>query len=385
MNSRPLKILTVYYKEKPGGFCKRIRLKIEAYLDRGWEVHYIAVEPFPYTHENLVPHILPTPMKRHDTLLFWSWFFLTVPFYILQTARGIKADLLTSVSPVYACLAGPAKWLLKIPMLTLILVKPANNTLWGKGQGFFLPVEYVMEKIGLMFSDVAYANSWGSGEAWKKTYGKAGRKIGVLPNNVEDPPFDKQKQRERLLAEFSLADNSFVITNSGILEKRKNQACLIRALAEVKHPHAVLLILGEGGERDALQALADKLGVADRTILPGWRNDALALVQGSDAFVFPSFREGMAESLLEGTTCRVPCLVSDIPENTDVVRNPEQHFPPDRPEILAEKIQRLIDDREYYDKLLETTLEDKERFVFDWGGEIVQRTEELLKRSPQRE
>jgi len=79
--TKAAKILTIYYKHKRGGFCKRIKLKIEAYLEKGWEVHYIAVLPYPYGHRNLKPHILPTPMSRHDGIVFWAYFFLAAPVY----------------------------------------------------------------------------------------------------------------------------------------------------------------------------------------------------------------------------------------------------------------------------------------------------------------
>ena len=85
------RVLTVYYKHKPGGFCQRLKFKIEALLNNGWEVHYIAVEPFPYAHPNLKPHILPIPMDSHDSLLFWIYFFTTVPFFTIWI--GIKNNI----------------------------------------------------------------------------------------------------------------------------------------------------------------------------------------------------------------------------------------------------------------------------------------------------
>jgi hypothetical protein len=87
----------------------------------------------------------------------------------------------------------------------------------------------------------------------------------------------------------------------------------------------------------------------------------------------------MAESLLKATTCQIPCLVSSIPENTDVIQNPEQHFPPDCSEILTKKINRLIEDKEYYQNLSESTNEDKKRFVFDWSKSFMEFVEKLMK------
>ena len=88
----------------------------------------------------------------------------------------------------------------------------------------------------------------------------------------------------------------------------------------------------------------------------------------------------MSESLLEATTCEVPCLVSAIPENMEVIQNPEQHFPTNNPEVLASKISRLIEDPEYYRELLSSTFSAKQRYVFDWKSILTQKTGNLLKK-----
>ena len=46
--------------------------------------------------------------------------------------------------------------------------------------------------------------------------------------------------------------------------------------------------------------------------------------------------------------------------------------------ILAEKINNLMENQEYYDELLNTTLVDKQRFVFDWREEMVKVVEKIM-------
>ncbi len=46
--------------------------------------------------------------------------------------------------------------------------------------------------------------------------------------------------------------------------------------------------------------------------------------------------------------------------------------------ILAEKINNLMENQEYYDELLNTTLVDKQRFVFDRGEEMVKVVEKIM-------
>jgi len=121
--------------------------------------------------------------------------------------------------------------------------------------------------------------------------------------------------------------------------------------------------------------------VADQIIFTGYRKDVIELIQGTDVFAFPSFAEGMAESLLEATTCQLPCLVSSIPENMDVISNTEQHFPTDQPAVLAQKVERLMNDKEYYQRLLAATQKDKNRFIFDWKGRFYEKVLSLLNNS----
>ncbi|MBC8284625.1 MAG: glycosyltransferase [Nitrospinae bacterium] len=374
------RVLTIYYKHKPGGFCRRFQVKIEAFLEKGWEVHYLAVEPYPYSHANLKPHILPTPISNHDSLFFWIYFFSIAPWVFLWIGFRKKINLITTGSPLYAFFCGPAKWLLQVPMLTIILIKPNFHAEWKSGLGILRGFENFLERLGLRWSNISLANSWGSGEAWKNQYGKDADNVYVLPSHINEPLFDKSIQRKKIIDEFSLDSEAFIISNTGLLQKRKNLECLIRALANANNKKAILLLIGEGEEKESLLKLADSTGLSDRVIFTGWRKDAKEMVQGSDLFVFPSYREGMAESLLEATTCQLPCLVSSIQENTDVIQNTEQHFPPDSPEILADKIKRLMDDKKYYQDLLDSTNEDKKRFVFDWNEKFMEYVKNIMEK-----
>lgn len=375
---KTLKILTIYYKHKRGGFCKRIKMKIEAYLEKGWEVHYIAVSPYPYERPNLVPHILPTPMSRHEGIVFWIYFFLAAPVYSFLLSVKCRFALISAVSPVYAWICAPAKLFLRVPMATFLLTKPRFTTDCHNPYKALARVELFLEKIGMNCSTLLIANSQGCREEWIRQFGGKFERIEVHPNNVETQAFDKKEQREKLLREFSLQADSFVIATSSILEPHKNVETLIKAFSINMNPRAVLLLIGDGDQRSELTRLAEKLELTTRIIFTGWREDAPSLLQGADMFVLPSRREGMSEALLEAAVCGIPCLVSRIPENMEVMRNPEQHFPTDQAEILSEKINRSIEDPDYYSLLLEQTKIDVQRYIFNWKEKLAERMESLI-------
>ena len=377
-----LKILTIYYKHRRGGFCKRFRLKIEACLEAGWQVHYIAVEPFPYTHENLIPHILPCPFKKHSGLMFWAWFFTTAPLFALVLGLRHKFHFISAATPVYAWISGPAKWLGKSPMVTLLWTKPQFSTEAHDDYRSLNKLEYALERWGVQWSDRMIANSEACRRAWIEQYRIDPEKIAMLPNHAEAPSFNKEEQREKLIREFKLADDAFIIASTSIFEAHKNLEFLIAAFFHVKSSKAVLLLIGAGEQLSHLKKVARALGVTERVVFTGWREDARTLLQGSDLFVFPSLREGMSESLLEATTCKVPCLVSAIPENREVIRNPEQHFSPHETGTLIQKIDRCIQDENFYNALLEQTETDGRRYIFDWGKRWMETIRELTSGKP---
>ena len=373
------RVLTVYYKHKPGGFCKRLEMKIHAYLEQGWEVHYIAVKPFPYKHENLTPHILAAPFKNHDTLFFWVYFFTVAPWFTAWIACKEKIQLISIFSLTYACLCAPAKWLSGAPLLTFIrTLREKKEFTFGRSQIIFT-VERLLEKAGISLSDSLVANS----ESIKTELAKLGntkRNIQILYNNIAELNIDKAERRNRLLKEFGLQEDSFLMVTTGLLIPRKNLQCLLKAFAKVETNKVVLLIIGEGPLLHSLQTLAEQLELKGKVIFTGWREDVLDILPGCDLFVFPSHLEGLSNSILEAMACGLPCLVSDISENREIVSRQEQRFPVDQPETLTAMISELLHSSEKLEICRNATLADRKRFVFDWEKKMVEKAEEAIKK-----
>jgi glycosyltransferase involved in cell wall biosynthesis len=375
-----LKVLTIYYKHRRGGFCKRFRLKIETYLKADWQVHYIAVEPYPYQDKNLIAHIIPCPFKKHSGLFFWAWFFVIAPLYALAVGTRHKFNLISAATPVYAWISGPIKWLRTTPMVTLLWTKPQFSTDSYRDYQSLNKLEYILEQWGVKWSDRLIANSEACRNSWIQQYRIPANCITMHPNHIDAPSFKKEDQHQKLIQELKLTEDAFIIANTSIFEAHKNLEFLIAAFSHVNSERAVLLLIGAGEQHSHLKKVARALGVAERVIFTGWRDDARKLLQGSDLFVFPSLREGMSESLLEASTCKMPCLVSAIPENMEVIRNPEQHFSPHHTQELTQKINRCIEDKSYYNDLLKQTEVDGHRYVFDWGNGWIEQIQQMINR-----
>ncbi|MBT3922887.1 MAG: glycosyltransferase [Nitrospina sp.] len=374
----PTRVLTAYYKHKPGGFCKRLQMKINAYLEQGWVVHYVAVEKFPYSHPNLIPHILPTPLKDHNTLLFWIYFFTLAPWFTAWIAYREKVQLISVFSLAYACLCVPAKWITGSPLLTFIRTMKEKREFTFGNYTIIYRIKSLLDKVGIALSDFLVANSESIKTELVK-FGKTEKEVAIIYNNIIESKLDRSEQRKEVLKEFGLPEESFLIVTTGLLIARKNIQCLIRAFAKVDSNKAVLLIIGEGPLLDALRTLAIQLGLKDKVIFTGWREDIPEILSGCDLFVFPSYLEGLSNSILEAMACSLPCLVSDIPENAEIISHSTQRFPVNQDEVLKQMMSEVLLSKEKLEIFYESTLEDRKRYIFNWEQKIITIAEQVVK------
>ena len=99
------------------------------------------------------------------------------------------------------------------------------------------------------------------------------------------------------------------------LDANKNVPHLVRALAQCRHRSAVLLVVGDGRQRPAIEVLAAELGVRDRVLLVGAHRNPAPFYALADLFAFPSVFEGFGMVLLEAMQWGLPCvaLKADFP------------------------------------------------------------------------
>ena len=111
---------------------------------------------------------------------------------------------------------------------------------------------------------------------------------------------------------------------TGRLHPQKNLPLLLEAWSEVaRHSPANLILVGPGSDRQPLTELAASLGIAERVQLVGSVEYPADYLRAADVFVLPSVAEGMSNSLLEAMATALPCAVSGIGGNTDLVADGE--------------------------------------------------------------
>lgn len=121
-----------------------------------------------------------------------------------------------------------------------------------------------------------------------------------------------QSGRDRIRKEFNLKDR-FVIGHIGRFSHQKNHEFLVDVFYELKKKKSdtVLLLVGDGELKNQIKNKVIRLGLSDSVIFVGIRKDIPNLLSAMDLFVFPSFYEGMPNTVIEAQATGLPCVISD--------------------------------------------------------------------------
>ena len=103
-----------------------------------------------------------------------------------------------------------------------------------------------------------------------------------------------------------------VVLAVGRLAPQKDYPTLLRAFALLRaRLPSRLIILGEGAERQHLEALADSLGISAHVSMPGFDENPYACIAGADVFVLASAYEGFPSVLVEALACGARVVSTD--------------------------------------------------------------------------
>lgn len=170
---------------------------------------------------------------------------------------------------------------------------------------------------------------WACGvDAGRELYGAKwfDRHGTVIQNGIAFSDYQYQKQNaDEIRAQYGL-DGKFVIGHVGHYVNVKNQAFLIDLMPEVlkEKANALLLLFGEGEDREKLAAQIRDRGLEQSVRLMGNVRNIHKVLSAFDLFVFPSLFEGTPIALIEAQANGLPCLISDrIPDDacrTELIR-----------------------------------------------------------------
>lgn len=187
------------------------------------------------------------------------------------------------------------------------------NASTGSGRG----KEALFSLLRPLFNRLADCKIAPSELAARYTFGNAcvnKGKVKLLHNGLDLSTFHYDEEgRKKLREEFGIGEKTLVLGHVGRFSRQKNHSFLLDIFQEVHNrvPDSMLMLVGQGELKEEIEDKLARLGLADRVLFTGVRADIPQLLSAMDLFVFPSFYEGMPNTVIEAQAAGLPCVISD--------------------------------------------------------------------------
>jgi glycosyltransferase involved in cell wall biosynthesis len=207
------------------------------------------------------------------------------------------------------------------------LVVRLDNSLKEPGSLFFQPHRWgwVAAVAGTFWSaDALIAVSGGLQRQLERLPAISRKRIECIYNPIIGPGFSAKLAAPLSLPSAVRTDLPWVVA-AGRLHQQKDYPTLLRAFAGVtRQIPAQLLILGEGDERSALEALAQSLGIRDDVHFLGYVENPLPIMRHAQVFALTSTQEGFGNVLVEALAAGAPVVSTDCPHGPREILRQEQ-------------------------------------------------------------
>ncbi len=343
---------------------------------RGHDVHFISyASPFRlrgyaervYFHEvdltgaypllEYFPYSLALAVKQHEVALRERLDVLHVHYAIPHaTAAYLAREMLEDAHP------------LKVATT----LHGTDITLVGQAHSFATITKFSIER-----SDAVTAVSQYLKEETYRSFGCSGCAIEVIPNFVNLKEYFPSEERHR--PAFVPRDTRMLMHISNF-RPVKRVVEVVRIFARVRREvPSVLVLVGDGPDREEAEAEAARQGVARHVFFLGKLDSIADLLRSADLFLLPSTSESFGLAVLEAMACGVPVVASRVGGLREVVVDGETGalVPPEATDEMAAQAVAMLRDDARWSRMRRASVERAREFSTDL---IVPRYEDLYRR-----
>lgn len=180
-----------------------------------------------------------------------------------------------------------------------------------------------IEKILARWTDVIITINNEDFESANKFSMKKGGKVfkvhgvGVYTQEYNACGINRVEVRKSL----GIPNDAFLCIGMGDIIPRKNYKSAIEGISLSNNPRVHYIICGVGPQVEELESYAKDLSIESQIHFLGFRHDIKELALASDLFLFSSLQEGLPRSTMEAMCAGLPCVVSNIRGNKDLIDN----------------------------------------------------------------
>lgn len=171
-----------------------------------------------------------------------------------------------------------------------------------------------------------------------------------------------------------LKTDKFVVVMVAGFRPQKDQDTLVKAMALLPKDQYELWLVGDGVRKEIVERLALSVGLMENVKFLGLRTDVPNILKTADVVVMSTHYEGLSLSNIEGMAAGKPFVASDVEGIHEVTEGYGILFPHENADALAEDIQRLRNDHDYYQQVADKCYERAKQFDIN---EMVRRYNEI--------
>ena len=201
--------------------------------------------------------------------------------------------------------------------------------------------------------------------------------IEVIPNFVNLKGYDREPKDKR---QYFANDNETIFCHVSNFRPVKRVLDVIKVFKKVQDQrNSVLIMVGDGPDRNIAEKLSRDLGIWDKVIFRGKTYDVQSMLGISDIFLLPSSTESFGLSALEAMASYVPVIASNVGGLSEVVDHNKNGFLENIGDVesMAEDALSLIDNKEKMINFSNSARKKAESFSMN---EISQRYLELYQK-----
>ena len=238
----------------------------------------------------------------------------------------------------------------------------------------------LVEKITYACATKIYPNSFGLKEIILKEQFCKPDKLKVIgngsSNGIDTSYFDSshfsEMQNNTLKQELNISNNDFVFVFVGRLVGDKGINELVKAFKDLNKSNVKLLLVGPyEHELDALQDVTiQHIEQNPNIIAVGFQQDVRPYFAIADALVFPSYREGFPNVVMQAGAMGLPSIVTDINGCNEIIIENENGLiiPVKSTAAIQEAMYKMIEDQELYNYLKGNS---RKRIVENYEQKVV--------------
>ena len=184
----------------------------------------------------------------------------------------------------------------------------------------------VLHRINKLFIRKYATDFWTCSEdASRWFYNKSVKKSAnyfVVKNAIDLKRFKYDENVRRDYRKQLGIEDKIVFGNVGRFHFQKNQLFLLKIFEKIqkKLDNAVLVLVGDGEDREKIEEMISNLNIKNKVMLLGVRDDIANIMQSMDVFIFPSVFEGLGIVAIEAQASGLPVFASKdvIPDEVNI-------------------------------------------------------------------